>query len=181
MPPRPRTNKSPTLSESAMYCHLFVALHLPRFACRLRLFDFQRMRKCITIFHFLLRVTRDTVIRLCFANFIWLRNMCQLLGMNCNVPTDIVFSFTGFATRGGQTDHHSDGWGIAFFEGSGVRHFVDYQFRHRVAGGGTDPALPDQVKKRHRAYPQGHARPGCIAKLSSICAGIVGTLLGFRS
>lgn len=53
--------------------------------------------------------------------------MCQLLGMNCNVPTDIVFSFTGFATRGGDTDHHNDGWGIAFFEGAGVRHFVDYQ------------------------------------------------------
>jgi predicted glutamine amidotransferase len=53
--------------------------------------------------------------------------MCQLLGMNCNVPTDIVFSFTGFATRGGKTDHHSDGWGIAFFEGAGVRHFVDYE------------------------------------------------------
>jgi glutamine amidotransferase len=47
--------------------------------------------------------------------------------MNCNVPTDIVFSFTGFATRGGGTDHHNDGWGIAFFEGAGVRHFVDYQ------------------------------------------------------
>jgi predicted glutamine amidotransferase len=53
--------------------------------------------------------------------------MCQLLGMNCNTPTDIVFSFTGFANRGGLTDHHSDGWGIAFFEGSGVRTFVDYQ------------------------------------------------------
>jgi glutamine amidotransferase len=53
--------------------------------------------------------------------------MCQLLGMNCNVPTDIVFSFTGFATRGGRTDVHADGWGIAFFEGAGVRHFVDYQ------------------------------------------------------
>jgi glutamine amidotransferase len=53
--------------------------------------------------------------------------MCQLLGMNCNTPTDIVFSFTGFATRGGLTDHHSDGWGIAFFEGSGVRYFVDHQ------------------------------------------------------
>ena len=52
--------------------------------------------------------------------------MCQLLGMNCNVPTDIVFSFTGFATRGGRTDTHNDGWGIAFFEGAGVRHFVDY-------------------------------------------------------
>lgn len=53
--------------------------------------------------------------------------MCQLLGMNCNTPTDIVFSFTGFATRGGLTDHHSDGWGIAFYEGVGVRYFVDYQ------------------------------------------------------
>jgi glutamine amidotransferase len=47
--------------------------------------------------------------------------------MNCNVPTDIVFSFTGFATRGGRTDVHADGWGIAFFEGAGVRHFVDYE------------------------------------------------------
>lgn len=53
--------------------------------------------------------------------------MCQLLGMNCNVPTDIMFSFTGFATRGGRTDEHKDGWGIAFFEGNGVRHFVDHQ------------------------------------------------------
>ena len=53
--------------------------------------------------------------------------MCQLLAMNCNVPTDIVFSFTGFAMRGGQTDTHHDGWGIAFFEGAGVRHFVDHQ------------------------------------------------------
>jgi predicted glutamine amidotransferase len=53
--------------------------------------------------------------------------MCQLLGMNCNVPTDIVFSFTGFATRGGRTNDHADGWGIAFFEGAGVRHFVDYE------------------------------------------------------
>lgn len=53
--------------------------------------------------------------------------MCQLLGMNCNVPTDIVFSFTGFATRGGSTGDHIDGWGIAFFEGAGVRHFVDHE------------------------------------------------------
>jgi glutamine amidotransferase len=53
--------------------------------------------------------------------------MCQLLGMNCNTPTDVTFSFSGFAQRGGVTDHHSDGWGIAFFEGHGVRHFVDHQ------------------------------------------------------
>jgi predicted glutamine amidotransferase len=51
--------------------------------------------------------------------------MCQLLGMNCNVPTDICFSFTGFCARGGQTDDHRDGWGIAFFEGKGCRLYVD--------------------------------------------------------
>ena len=60
--------------------------------------------------------------------------MCQLLGMNCNTPTDVTFSFRGFAQRGGVTDHHADGWGIAFFEGEGtagcdkgLRHFVDHQ------------------------------------------------------
>ncbi len=53
--------------------------------------------------------------------------MCQLLGMNCNVPTDVMFSFAGFAERGGRTDHHGDGWGIAFFEDKGLRHFVDHQ------------------------------------------------------
>jgi glutamine amidotransferase len=51
--------------------------------------------------------------------------MCQLLGMNCNVPTDICFSFEGFRARGGLTDHHKDGWGIAFFEERGCRLFLD--------------------------------------------------------
>lgn len=51
--------------------------------------------------------------------------MCQLLAMNCNTPTDIVFSFEGFRTRGGLTDHHTDGFGIAFFERNGVRLFQD--------------------------------------------------------
>ncbi|MBM4201696.1 MAG: class II glutamine amidotransferase [Gammaproteobacteria bacterium] len=51
--------------------------------------------------------------------------MCQLLGMNCNVPTDICFSFEGFRARGGLTDHHKDGWGIAFFEDRGCRVFLD--------------------------------------------------------
>ena len=48
--------------------------------------------------------------------------MCQLLGMNGNTPTDIVFSFTGFSTR---AEEHKDGFGIAFFEDKGVRLFVD--------------------------------------------------------
>jgi len=50
--------------------------------------------------------------------------MCQLLGMNGNTPTDIVFSFTGFSTR---AEEHQDGFGIAFFEGAGLRLFVDAQ------------------------------------------------------
>ena len=30
--------------------------------------------------------------------------MCQLLGLNCNRPTDATFSFSGFTRRGGLTD-----------------------------------------------------------------------------
>jgi glutamine amidotransferase len=50
--------------------------------------------------------------------------MCQLLGLNANTPTDVMFSFTGFATR---AQEHKDGFGIAFFEGAGLRLFVDAQ------------------------------------------------------
>ena len=53
--------------------------------------------------------------------------MCQLLGMNANTPTDATFSFTGFAQRAGHTADHTDGWGIAFFEDKGLRHFVDHE------------------------------------------------------
>ena len=81
--------------------------------------------------------------------------MCQLLGMNCNTPTDVTFSFSGFAQRGGRTDQHADGWGIAFFEGQdsadpadpaagdkGLRHFVDHQ-----------PACDSPVAELIRRYP----------------------------
>lgn len=51
--------------------------------------------------------------------------MCELLGMSANVPTDICFSFSGLMKRGGDTSHHKDGWGIAFYEGAGCRTFHD--------------------------------------------------------
>ncbi len=51
--------------------------------------------------------------------------MCELLGMSANVPTEIVFSFSGLVQRGGKTGPHKDGWGIAFYEGKGVRVFRD--------------------------------------------------------
>ena len=49
--------------------------------------------------------------------------MCQLLGMNANTPTDVMFSFAGLAHR---ADEHKDGFGIAFFEDRGLRYFVDH-------------------------------------------------------
>ena len=68
--------------------------------------------------------------------------MCQLLGMNCNVPTDICFSFAGLHRRGGSTDHHADGWGIAFFEGVGCRVFLD-----------SKPAVASPIADLVRGYP----------------------------
>jgi predicted glutamine amidotransferase len=51
--------------------------------------------------------------------------MCELLGMECNVPTDIVFSFSGLALRGGAKGPHSDGWGLALYDGKAVRTFLE--------------------------------------------------------
>lgn len=68
--------------------------------------------------------------------------MCQLLGMNCNVPTDVCFSFAGFHRRGGATDKHVDGWGIAFYEGPGCRLYID-----------TKPASESPVAQLVKTYP----------------------------
>lgn len=62
--------------------------------------------------------------------------------MNCNVPTDICFSFAGFHHRGGRTDKHADGWGIAFYEGPGCRLFID-----------TKPAVDSPIAGLVRSYP----------------------------
>jgi glutamine amidotransferase len=51
--------------------------------------------------------------------------MCELLGMECNVPTDITFSFSGLRQRGGRTGPHSDGWGLAFYDGRAARVFLE--------------------------------------------------------
>ena len=45
--------------------------------------------------------------------------------MECNVPTDIVFSFSGLALRGGARGPHADGWGLALYEGRSVRTFLE--------------------------------------------------------
>jgi glutamine amidotransferase len=87
--------------------------------------------------------------------------MCQLLGMNCNVPTDICFSFTGFQARGGATDVHSDGWGIAFFEGRGTRLFLDPR-----------PSCSSPVAELVRQYPI-HSK-NVIAHIRKATQGAIG-------
>ncbi len=51
--------------------------------------------------------------------------MCELLGMECNVPTDIVFSFSALSLRGGLRGPHADGWGLALYEGKAARVFLE--------------------------------------------------------
>jgi len=74
--------------------------------------------------------------------------MCQLLGMNSRLPASLTLSFTGFAQRGGSTDHHADGWGIAFFESEGnspgkaARYFVD-----------KESAATSPIAQMLRSYP----------------------------
>ncbi|WP_345843661.1 class II glutamine amidotransferase [Shewanella algae] len=68
--------------------------------------------------------------------------MCELLAMSANVPTDIVFSFTGLAERGGVTGPHVDGWGITFYEGKGSRTFKD-----------ASPSSQSHVASLIKSYP----------------------------
>ncbi len=54
--------------------------------------------------------------------------MCQLLGMNSAIPMDFTLHFHGFRQRGGRTDVHSHGWGLAFYDqGRRLRSFHDTQ------------------------------------------------------
>ncbi|MBX3606194.1 MAG: class II glutamine amidotransferase [Piscinibacter sp.] len=52
--------------------------------------------------------------------------MCQLFALNSREPAAVTFAFTGFSARGGATDAHSDGFGLAFHEGNACRRFVDH-------------------------------------------------------
>jgi predicted glutamine amidotransferase len=51
--------------------------------------------------------------------------MCQLLGMNSRLPVSLHRSLEGFVRRGGDTDHHADGWGIAYLEDGRFRRSVE--------------------------------------------------------
>ena len=50
---------------------------------------------------------------------------CQLLGMNCRTATAFALTWPDFCSRGGDTDIHRDGWGLAYYDGRGLRQFHD--------------------------------------------------------
>lgn len=52
-------------------------------------------------------------------------HMCQLLGMNSLKPARLSFSLEGFLRRGGETDEHADGWGIALYEDRRCQLLID--------------------------------------------------------
>ncbi|MCL6268640.1 class II glutamine amidotransferase [Sansalvadorimonas sp. 2012CJ34-2] len=68
--------------------------------------------------------------------------MCELLGMSANTPTDIIFSFTGLMQRSGKTGPNRDGWGIAFYDGKGIRDFRD-----------PDPGCTSEIAELVQKYP----------------------------
>jgi glutamine amidotransferase len=47
--------------------------------------------------------------------------MCELFAMSARIPTRVQFSFEIFSRRGGDTGDHTDGWGVAFFDGLDCR------------------------------------------------------------
>jgi predicted glutamine amidotransferase len=47
--------------------------------------------------------------------------MCELFGISSRHPTGIHVSLNEFASRGGDTGPHSDGWGIAFLQEGDVQ------------------------------------------------------------
>lgn len=67
--------------------------------------------------------------------------MCQLLGLNSSVPAGLGPFFDVFAERGGRTDEHKDGWGIAFHSGKRCRLYTD----HRAA---IDSPLAARIRHR---------------------------------
>lgn len=51
--------------------------------------------------------------------------MCELFAMSANAPTDVNHSLALLKPRGGELGPHSDGWGVAFYDGRAARIFKE--------------------------------------------------------
>jgi predicted glutamine amidotransferase len=105
--------------------------------------------------------------------------MCQLLAMNCNVPTDICFSFAGFQARGGATDVHADGWGIAFLKVV-ARASSSTRNRRAFRRSPNSCAATRSIRRTSLRTSARRPRGGRAREHPSLHARTVGTLLDFR-
>ena len=86
--------------------------------------------------------------------------MCELLGMSARHPTDVNHSLALLRPRGGELGPHTDGWGVAFYEGRAAQIFkepvpaaesrclafiADYDFRSTIVIGHIRKANPTQI------------------------------------
>jgi predicted glutamine amidotransferase len=80
--------------------------------------------------------------------------------MNCAKPTDFTFSFQGFCKRGGETDIHKDGWGLAFYQDEGLQQF------HGTEAASSSP-LADYLGKNpiRTLNMMGHIRYATVGKV----------------
>lgn len=88
--------------------------------------------------------------------------MCELFGMSARRPTDVNRSLALLRPRGGDVGPHSDGWGLAFYEGKAARVFKepvpaaesrclafisDYEFQSHVVIGHIRRANPAAFRR----------------------------------
>lgn len=86
--------------------------------------------------------------------------MCELFAMSASKPTDVNHSLALLRPRGGEVGPHSDGWGVAFFEGRAARVFkepvpaaesrclafiAEYDFQSTMVIGHIRKANPERV------------------------------------
>lgn len=87
--------------------------------------------------------------------------MCELFALSAGQPVDVRLSLGELARHGGETDHHRDGWGVAFADGRDFRIFKE------AGAAATSPwirCLADHpVRSRTVVAHIRHATQGAIA------------------
>jgi predicted glutamine amidotransferase len=87
--------------------------------------------------------------------------VCELFALSASEPVDVRLSLSELARHGGETDHHRDGWGVAFADGRDFRIFKE------AGAAATSPlirCLADHpVRSRTVVAHIRHATQGAIA------------------
>jgi Glutamine amidotransferases class-II len=86
--------------------------------------------------------------------------LCQLLGMNCAAPMQFALTWPDFCQRGGNTDVHADGWGLAYYVGHGLRQFHDVEAASTSLLAQFLGNLPTPIETRNMMAHIRHATSG---------------------